>query len=130
MRHTRLIRSFITAVGLSLAALASLAGEMPFDKLKFEAALAQGKPVIVSFAADWCPTCRAQKPVVEALLKEDRLKPVTLFVANYDTETALKKQLGVTQQSTFVVFKGGKEAGRSTGQTQKQVISALFDKAL
>ena len=130
MRHIPSIRSFITAVGLSLAALASLAGELPFDKAKFDTALAQGKPVIVDFAADWCPTCRAQKPIVDGLLKEDKLKPVTLFVANFDTEVALKKQLGVTQQSTFVVFKGGKEVGRSTGQTQKQAIAALFDKAL
>ena len=45
-------------------------------------------------------------------------------------KTALKKQLGVTQQSTFVVFKAGKEVGRSTGQTQKQAIADLFDKAL
>ena len=58
------------------------------------------------------------------------MQPVTLFLADYDFEDALKKKLGVTMQSTFVVFKGGKEVGRSTGQTQKQAISDLFDKAL
>ena len=125
-----LIRSLFAGIALCAAAVASLAGEMPFDKAKFDAALAQGQPVIVDFAADWCPTCRAQKPIVQGLLKEDKLKPVTLFVADYDTETALKKQLGITQQSTFVVFKGGKEVGRSTGQTQKEAIAALFEKSL
>jgi thioredoxin 1 len=125
-----LVRSFFAGIALCVATMAALAAEMPFDKAAFDAALAQGKPVIVDFAADWCPTCRAQKPIVQGLLNEDKLKPVTLFVANYDTETALKKQLGVTQQSTFVVFKGGKEVARSTGQTQKQAIAELFDKAL
>ncbi len=126
----KLVRSFVVALGLGLASLAAFAGELAFDKAKFDAALAQGKPVIVDFSASWCPTCKQQKPIVAALMKETKLAPVTLFVADYDNETALKKQLGVSQQSTFVVFKGGKEVGRSTGQTQKQAISELFDKAL
>ena len=107
-----------------------LVAALPYDKVQFDTALAQGKPVIVDFSASRCPTCKAQKPIVEALMKEKKLAPVTLFVADYDKETALKKQLGVTQQSTFVVFKAGKEVGRSTGQTQKQAIADLFDKAL
>jgi thioredoxin 1 len=126
----KLLRSLIATAGLGLAALAALAAELPYDKAKFDAALAKGGPVIVDFAASWCPTCKAQKPIVDSLLKEARMKPVTLFLADYDTEAALKKQLGVTQQSTFVVFKGGKEVGRSTGQTQKAAIAELFDKAL
>ena len=130
MRLFHSIRSFLVAAGLSLAAVAAFAGEMPFNKAEFDAALAKGTPVIVDFAASWCPTCKAQKPIVQGLLAEPKLKPVTLFVADYDTEVALKKQLGVTQQSTFVVFKGGKEVGRSTGQTQRDVIAELFYKAL
>ncbi|MEP7099484.1 MAG: thioredoxin domain-containing protein [Burkholderiales bacterium] len=126
----KLIRSMILIVGLGLATLAAIAAEVPFDKAKFDAAIAQGKPVIVDFSASWCPTCKQQKPIVQGLLKEKKLQPVTLFVADFDVEEDLKKQLGVTMQSTFVVFKGGKEVGRSTGQTQKQAIAELFDKAL
>jgi thioredoxin 1 len=126
----KLLRSLIVSTGLGLAALAALAGEVPYDKAKFDAALAKGEPVVVDFAASWCPTCKAQKPVVQSVLQEERMKPVTLFMADYDTEVALKKSLGVTQQSTFVVFKGGKEVGRSTGQTQKPAIAELFAKAL
>ena len=130
MHVSRSIRSLAAAAGLALAAMAALAGEVPFNKAAFDAALAKGTPVIVDFAASWCPTCKAQKPIVQGLLAEPKLKPVTLFLADFDTEVALKKQLGVTQQSTFVVFKGGREVGRSTGQTQKDVISELFHKAL
>jgi thioredoxin 1 len=123
-------RSFVAAIGLGFVALTAFAAELPFDKAGFDAAMAQGKPVIVDFSASWCPTCKQQKPIVQGLLQEKKLQPVTLFVADFDTENDLKRQLGVTMQSTFVVFKGGKEVGRSTGQTQKQAISALFDKAL
>jgi thioredoxin-like negative regulator of GroEL len=63
-------------------------------------------------------------------MQEPKMKDVTLFAADYDTEQALKRQLRVAQQSTFVVFKGGKEVGRSTGETSKSAIAALFDKAL
>jgi len=126
----RLILSLLIALGLGLATLAAMAGEVAFDKAKFDAAMARGLPVIVDFSATWCPTCKQQKPIVQGLLKEKKLQPVTLFLADFDFEEGLKQQLGVTMQSTFVVFKGGKEVGRSTGQTQKQAISDLFDKAL
>jgi thioredoxin 1 len=130
MRRLFLFRSFAVAMALCAGAAASIAAELPFDKAKFDAALAAGKPVIVDFAASWCPTCKQQKPIVDALLKEKRLQAVTLFKADFDTEEALKTRLGVTMQSTFVVFKGGREVGRATGQTQKQAIADLFDKAL
>jgi thioredoxin 1 len=130
MFSSRAIRSIGVAAGLCTAAIAAVAAELPFNKARFDAALAQGKPVIVDFSATWCPTCKEQKPIVEGLLKEPRLQPVTFFVADYDTEIALKKRLGITMQSTFVVFKHGKEVGRATGQTEKQAIADLFDKAL
>ena len=123
-------RSFTVAAALCVAALASFAAEQPYSKPALDAALAKGEPVVVDFSASWCPTCKAQKPIVQGLLKDEKRKPLTLFVADFDKEDALKKQLGVTMQSTFVVFKAGKEVGRSTGQTDKAEIAALFDKAL
>ena len=35
---------------------------------------------------------------------------VTLFVANFDTEKVLERSLGISKQSTIVVFKNGNEA--------------------
>ena len=115
---------------LAFAAFAVAAAEVPFTQAAFDKAMAAEQPVIVDVQASWCPTCKAQKPIVENLLQDPKMKNVTLFSADFDTEQALKKQLRVTQQSTFVVFKGGKEVGRSTGETSKSAIAALFDKAL
>ena len=58
------------------------------------------------------------------------MKDVTIFTADYDKEKDLKKALRVSSQSTFVVFKGGKEVARSTGQTNKNDIAETFAKAL
>src|SRR5580765_2929143 len=124
----KLFRSFLVFIALGFAALAAGAAELPFDKAKLDAALAQRKPVIVHFAADWCPTCKEQKPIVAALMQEPKRQDIALFVADFDKETALKKRLKVTMQSTFVVFKGGKEVGRSTGQTDPAELAAVFDK--
>lgn len=125
----RVFRSLAAASVLALSFGAS-AGEVAYSKAAFDSAIAAGKPVIVDFKASWCPTCKAQKPIVDALLAEPKRQAVTLFAADYDTEIALKKQLRVAQQSTFVVFKSGKEVGRSTGQTDRAQIAALFDQAL
>ena len=124
---------FARLMGLLAAgfmAISAFASTAPFDKAAFDQAVAAGGPVIVQFHADWCPTCRAQTPIVAELLSEPRMKDVKLFVANFDTEKDLKKAMKVYSQSTFVVFKGGKEVGRSTGQTQKSVIESVFVKAL
>ncbi len=129
MKKPSWFRGFIAAAALVACSLAH-AGETAFKQAAFDQAVAAGKPVIVDFAASWCPTCKAQKPIVDALMKEPARKAVTLFKADYDTESALKQKLRVTQQSTFVVFKGGKEVGRSTGETDRAAIAALFDKAL
>jgi thioredoxin 1 len=91
---------------------------------------ADGKPSIVYFHATWCPTCKVQQPIVERLAASPEMKDVTIFLADYDKEVALKRAMKVTQQSTFVVFKGGHEVARSTGQTREQDIKNTFAKAL
>lgn len=128
MRISSLFRGFAVAVLWGAAALAQAAIQ-PYDQAKFDAALAQGKPVIVDFSASWCPTCKEQKPLVDALMTEPARKDIAFFVADFDKEAALKKRLKVTMQSTFVVLKGGKEIARSTGQTDKAELAKLFDQA-
>ena len=121
-----------TSFSLLLICLSTLAAavEVPFDQTQFDSMRAAGKPIAVVFHADWCPTCRAQAPLLKDLAQTTDLKSVILYVANFDTEKALKKSLGVTQQSTIVVFKNGKETARSTGDTQADSLAALLRRAI
>jgi thiol-disulfide isomerase/thioredoxin len=120
---------FLSVLVLAAAWTAS-AATAPFDQAAFDKAVAAGDPVVVYFHADWCPTCKQQQPLVEQVMADPKMKDVRLFVADFDNEKALKKQLRVSNQSTFVVFKGGKEVTRSTGQTMRPAIEATFAKAL
>jgi thioredoxin 1 len=118
------------AVLLTTFATLSVSAEVPYNQAQFDAMRAAGKPIAVVFHADWCPTCRAQAPVLKELTQSQDLKGITLFVANFDTETALKRSLGITKQSTIVVFKDGKESARSTGDTQPGTLSELLRRAI
>src|SRR5271156_1095015 len=125
------MRSIVSAL-LLMTTLSGLsrAGEMPFDPVHYEAMRNSGMPFAVVFHADWCPTCRAPAPVLKELTQEPEFKGVTLFVANFDTEKVLERSLGVTQQSTIVVFRDGKETARSTGQTQQANLSQILRQAI
>ena len=131
-------RHLLAGFALTLAAIPFVAAvapaaaldKAPFDAKAFEDAQTAGKAILVEITAPWCPTCKAQAPVVAALMREPRMKDVKLFIADFDTEKDLKKALTVYSQSTFVVFKGGKEVARQTGQTDKAVIESVFAKAL
>ena len=120
----------VLSVVLSSFASFAVAAELPFNQAQFDATRSAGRPVAVVFHADWCPTCRAQAPVLKELAETPALKSLTLYVANFDSEKALKRSLGVTQQSTIVVFKGGKEIARSTGDTQRDRLDALLKQAV
>jgi thioredoxin len=126
------MRSVTVAFLMLIAAFAGArakAAEVPYDHRAFDTAVAAGEPVAVVFHAGWCPTCRAQAPVLKQLTTEPKYKRLTVFVADFDTEMALRKQFSVVQQSTVVVFNKGHEVARSTGDTQRASLDALLSKA-
>jgi thioredoxin 1 len=121
--------AFLTTALILLTAPV-MAGEQPYSAATLDRMLAAGQPVVVDFHADWCPTCRAQAPIVKDLLATPELKNVTVLIADFDTELALRKSLKVTNQSTLVVFRQGKEVTRSTGDTSREGLAALLKKAI
>jgi thioredoxin 1 len=113
-----------------LAAGPALAAEATFDTVTFDALQKEGKPILVAVHADWCPTCRAQAPVVLELLKTPEFQGVTALRVDFDKQKDIVKTFKVQYQSTLIVFKGGKEVGRSTGDTKKDAVAALLKKSL
>jgi thiol-disulfide isomerase/thioredoxin len=126
----RFVLAFLAAVTLlfGAASVAAAADREPYSPAALQAAQAAGKPVIVHVTASWCSTCAAQAPIVLALLNDPKYKDLVLFMVDFDTQKDLLRRLDVRAQSTFVAFKGTQEVGRSTGETDKAAIEALFDK--
>ena len=119
----KLIRSFLLLV--ALLAGSSFAASSAFDALQKE-----GKPTLVMIHADWCPTCKAQAPIISELLGRAEYKSLNAMRVDFDQQKDAVKGFKATMQSTLIVFKGGKEVGRSTGDTQKDSIAALLKKAI
>lgn len=131
MRTRNISFRFIIPViaGLFFAAAAWAAGK-PFDRAGFEAAQAAGKPILVEVHADWCPTCRAQEPIISELLREPKHAGFVVLRVDFDNQKDVVKRFRAQYQSTLIVFNGKKEVARSTGETRKDAIAAQLAKAL
>jgi thioredoxin 1 len=121
----RISQALLVAGILTLAA-AAWAGQ-PFDAKAFQASQAAGKPILVDVTASWCPICKRQQPIVEQLEKE---RPeLVVYKVDFDKAKDVLRQFRVQQQSTLIVFRGAKEVGRSTGETDPAPLRALVAKA-
>jgi thioredoxin 1 len=125
-------RNIITlaAVGIAMPSTFARAAVTEFTMEAFKAAQKAGKPILVDVWASWCPTCKAQGPVLKSLLADPKNKDMVMFRVNFDTQTDVLKAFNVQSQSTLIVFKGTKETGRSVGDTEAGSIGALIATAI
>jgi thioredoxin 1 len=123
-------RSLVALAALPLFSLSAHAGQFaPFTQKDFEAAQAAGKPILVHITAPWCPTCKAQKPIVEELAGREAYKNLVVFDVDFDSQMDVVRSLGANMQSTLIVYKGSKEVARSAGETDAAAIEAQVSKA-
>jgi thiol-disulfide isomerase/thioredoxin len=108
----------------------AFAANIPFEQANFDQLIKQGKPVVLHFHADWCPVCRTQQSVLDELMPQAEFKDLTVYRVNFDKEKSVLRKYKVRNQSTFIVFKNGKEVARSTGETDSVNIAELLKKAL
>jgi thiol-disulfide isomerase/thioredoxin len=100
-----------------------------FDPASFDAAQKADKPILVAIHASWCPTYKAQKPILSELMAEPRFKDF-YFIVDFDSQKDAVRFFGARMQSTLIAFKGTMENGRSVGDTERSSIAALLNKAL
>jgi thioredoxin 1 len=118
-------------ISLGLLSLASQALSIDdYSPAAIKKAEIAGQSYVLSFHADWCPTCKAQAKVYEQLKADPALKNVTVYNVDYDGETELKKALKVRGQSTVIAYKGAKEVARSVADTSKDGLKQLLAKSL
>jgi thioredoxin 1 len=101
-----------------------------FDAESFAAAQKGGKPIFVAIHASWCPTCKAQKPILGELMSVPKFKDLVYFVVDFDNQKDAVKYFGARTQSTLIAFKGETETGRTVGDTERSSIAALLNKTL
>ena len=128
-------RRHVIAVLAGSAALfsgfgASALEKSAYSQAAFDAAIKAGKPVLIDVSAPWCPTCKAQAPILSELAKQPRFKNLVVFNVDFDSQKDALRGLKAQQQSTLIVFKSGAEVGRSVGDTNKASIEALLARAI
>ncbi len=101
-----------------------------FTTEAFAQAQKDGKSVLVDVWASWCPTCKAQGPILGSLLAKPENKDVVMLRVNFDTQQDVLKALKVQSQSTLIMFKGAKETARSVGDTNADSIAKLVASAI
>nr|WP_281927772.1 thioredoxin family protein [Methylocystis iwaonis] len=125
-----MLRNIIFAF-LALAALVQPASaEQAYTTSAFSAAQKAGKGIVVHIYAPWCPTCRAQEPILHKLEADPKFSGVESFRVDFDGQKDAVRAFKATSQSTIIVFKGAQEVGRSVGETSPKAIGELLDKAL
>ena len=102
----------------------------PFTQNDFAAAQKAGKPIFVAIHATWCPTCKAQKPILDKLTADPKFRDLKIFRVDFDSMKPAVREFGANMQSTLIVFKGASEKGRSVGDTAENSIATLLDKSL
>jgi len=103
---------------------------VPFSTEAFKTAQASGSPILVEIHADWCPTCKAQRPILDKLTAQPKFRDLKIFRVDFDAMKPIVKEFGAQMQSTLIVFKGTAEQGRSVGDTKEASIATLLDKSL
>ncbi|MBW4531297.1 MAG: redoxin domain-containing protein [Aphanothece saxicola GSE-SYN-MK-01-06B] len=106
--------------------------EAPLERLarqspELTVALADGKPTVVEFYADWCEACRSMAPAMERIERQQRgrMDVVLLNVDNPRWQPQLERYdvNGIPQLEFFDA--GGSSVGRSIGARSGTELDAL-----
>jgi thiol-disulfide isomerase/thioredoxin len=84
----------------------------------------------VDISASWCPTCAAQKPIIERVTARPEFDKLIIFKVDFDTQKDAVRGFAARMQSTLIGFKGTKETDRSVGDTEERSIEHLLASTL
>ena len=86
-------------------------------------------PVFVDFWAEWCGPCRMVGPAVEQISKlmQGKLKVAKL---NVDENQEIAMKYSVRSIPSLILFKGGKEIGRTVGAAPKEAYIKFIESSL
>lgn len=104
-----------------------MAGVMEVNDGTFDAQILKAsKPVLVDFAASWCPPCKILEPIIKEVAATVGDKAIVAHL-DIDESRDTANRYGVLSVPTMIFFKGGKEQARLVGVNQKQTILAKIN---
>ena len=97
-----------------------------FTQAAFEAAQAEGKPILIDVYAPWCPVCAKQQEGIAAAMADPANRDVTVFRLDFDHQKGAQRQFRVTSQASLIAFNGAQETGRLLGETDPDALGDLI----
>ena len=104
---------------------ASAAEFAKFDRAAFDAAQAQGRPILLDVHAWWCPVCGSQSRTIKRIATNPNYPKLIVFRIDYDGQKDVWRSFNVQKQATLIAFHGKRETGRIAYMTDKDKIAAL-----
>ncbi len=102
----------------------------PFTAARFEALQADNALILVDVAATWCPTCKAQKAVIDAFRQQHPEIGLHVLTVDFDTQKEWVKHFKAPRQSTLLVYKGSEQRWFAVAETREDTITtALLEAA-
>jgi thioredoxin len=86
-------------------------------------------PVFVDFWAEWCGPCRMVGPAVEQIGRTMTGK-VKVAKLNVDENQEIAMKYGVQSIPSLILFKGGREVGRTIGAAPKETYIKFIESTL
>lgn len=124
------VRAAAAALLLALLApFAQAADRQSYSDAAFAAAQGRGASIVVHVTAPWCPTCRAQKPIIDELAARPENAQLVIFAVDFDSQKDAVRRFNARSQSTLVAFRGTAETARSVGDTDPGNIATLVASA-
>ena len=117
----------LTVLSLAVPVGAAHAAQrQTFDQASFAAAQVKGERILVDISATWCPTCKAQKPIISSLADNPVNSDLVIFDVDFDSQKPVVRAFGAQMQSTLIAFKGKTETARSVGDTDPASLAQLI----
>ena len=109
---------------------AAASGFISYEAENFSKIRAEGKSMVVHVHASWCPACKQQVPVLQALAQDPEFDGVQFVRVDFDTEKAFLRENRVPVQSIVLVYKNGGEPARIVGVVDAKELTSRIRAAV